>query len=856
MERRFGADFARVRIHTDEAAARSAGALGAAAYTLGEHVVFGQDAYQPDTPTGLHSIAHELAHVLQQRKGGASLPGRAADHAANLAAGAVLGNRQAQVAAMIGTARGVALQSEEDLRRRRQEAALNLPEGVQAALDPGQLDREYRAELATARKTGDWRLTAEKLNGFNHEDIQARLAELSDMDVGYLHQGALDNSRLGPDSAAALLTAPDALRASTIPLTHPTAQARTGPGQARAAPAHSLQLPSGADLTAMTEVMHIIDGIVPSQQASGLYSAAYRGQAISLTGAQVEQIQAGARRALSEALDKSRRRAEGAVGRYDSQEQINKEFPAASRAAKAWAWIRSFGDYSNPGESVHGQESVVKQETALAAAALTSGHFAEAIQHVAAADAASERTQKIVAAYIEQLISSGESLVTGLTYTRNAAFLTAGVLGVVITGGAALGVGEGIIGSGLGGLTVGQTVTAVTVGAPILANVGVAGLKVAEGDVVDWKALAIETSVDIAVQILLSKFGGKLGAGIFSKLAGQPETQTLARQAIAALASGAATHVLSQGFSATVSSVTHQLVTRGGVTWHEVLNNVIEALSDPKGWFIAALGSGVHLAAQVRVARAAPLQQPEPIGPRQPAPAAPKPAPAPAGVDDPNLTAAPSEGPSRDESPLKGYYGGSPGPGGRKGMRTTPMAEVEHEPRLRPSPAQAAMATSESEQETISAAENTVARLDRPLAIKTKAAAATGDVRRSGFGIRGSGRELTTRVMEVGKKIGHTFESNSSKDGGIPGQAKASHAEKLAAIENPGKPLAVDNPMCPDCVAFFQKLARAQGSHLVVREPGMTWVFRPDGARVGLAAGSSVIIHADGTASAAPRQQE
>ncbi|QLE75770.1 DUF4157 domain-containing protein [Streptomyces rectiverticillatus] len=67
VEARFAADFSRVRVHTDAAAARTAAGLGAAAYTLGEHIVFGPGQYRPGTAAGLRVLAHELTHVLQQR---------------------------------------------------------------------------------------------------------------------------------------------------------------------------------------------------------------------------------------------------------------------------------------------------------------------------------------------------------------------------------------------------------------------------------------------------------------------------------------------------------------------------------------------------------------------------------------------------------------------------------------------------------------------------------------------------------------------------------------------------------------------------------------------------------------------
>jgi hypothetical protein len=66
MESRFGHNFSGVRVHTDDAAAQSARALDAAAYTVGQHMVFDRGYYQPGTDAGRHLIAHELTHTLQQ----------------------------------------------------------------------------------------------------------------------------------------------------------------------------------------------------------------------------------------------------------------------------------------------------------------------------------------------------------------------------------------------------------------------------------------------------------------------------------------------------------------------------------------------------------------------------------------------------------------------------------------------------------------------------------------------------------------------------------------------------------------------------------------------------------------------
>lgn len=66
MESSFGRDFGQVRVHRDAAAASSASAVNARAYTLGRDIVFGEGQYQPRTPAGRELIAHELTHVVQQ----------------------------------------------------------------------------------------------------------------------------------------------------------------------------------------------------------------------------------------------------------------------------------------------------------------------------------------------------------------------------------------------------------------------------------------------------------------------------------------------------------------------------------------------------------------------------------------------------------------------------------------------------------------------------------------------------------------------------------------------------------------------------------------------------------------------
>ena len=69
MERLLGEDLDDVRLHTDLAAAVAARSIGAAAFTAGSHVGFDTGAFRPHSAPGQRLLAHELAHVIQQRNG-------------------------------------------------------------------------------------------------------------------------------------------------------------------------------------------------------------------------------------------------------------------------------------------------------------------------------------------------------------------------------------------------------------------------------------------------------------------------------------------------------------------------------------------------------------------------------------------------------------------------------------------------------------------------------------------------------------------------------------------------------------------------------------------------------------------
>jgi len=67
MEESFGADFERVRIHTDGEAASLSRQVRAEAFTYGNDVYFGAGRFNDRTKGGTELLAHELTHTLQQQ---------------------------------------------------------------------------------------------------------------------------------------------------------------------------------------------------------------------------------------------------------------------------------------------------------------------------------------------------------------------------------------------------------------------------------------------------------------------------------------------------------------------------------------------------------------------------------------------------------------------------------------------------------------------------------------------------------------------------------------------------------------------------------------------------------------------
>lgn len=125
FESRLGHDFSGVRVHADGAAAASASAMGANAYAVGEDIVFAGGRYRPGTASGDRLIAHELAHVAQQQRGGSAGPAQA-EPRARAAADAMSAGSRISPTAIGGAQQGV--YCDDDDEKKQAEGGQPLPE--------------------------------------------------------------------------------------------------------------------------------------------------------------------------------------------------------------------------------------------------------------------------------------------------------------------------------------------------------------------------------------------------------------------------------------------------------------------------------------------------------------------------------------------------------------------------------------------------------------------------------------------------------------------------------------------------------------------------------------------------------
>jgi prophage maintenance system killer protein len=406
--------------------------------------------------------------------------------------------------------------------------------------------------------------------------------------------------------------------------------------------------------------------LVASLDRAGAVPAAGRaiitvgGRSASLTGEQIDHLRSVARSQLRRGLRLARGRAEGALESYEDQQRINHHHWFVSRI------VIAVGGVEDPGGALHALVPAAMAMAQHGLDAIEGGRLADAQAALERAEPKSRRAERLSYAYRSGIIEAGETQVRALEFTRDASFVTLGVLAVVATGGAAAAAAAGApaaTSTVAFGVTIGATpvatATALSIAAPLAATLGEAGTRYALGERVDWGRVA----VDVAFSLLLARFGGRLGDRVFRLLGGNAAVQGMGRVVFTRALSSVLMHEGTVVLRAIVDAVYSSMRGRP-VTWEQFIEEVARRVSDPRGIIIAAvMGGAVGLverrsiqaaqrAAEERAAAAPPPPaaaeaEPSTTRPIPPAPAATPPAAqqAPAATTPPQATTRPTQPP-------------------------------------------------------------------------------------------------------------------------------------------------------------------------------------------------------------------
>lgn len=353
-----------------------------------------------------------------------------------------------------------------------------------------------------------------------------------------------------------------------------------------------IELGRGNDSKNIMDITTAVQSVRPSDVASGLYTTQFKGKVITLTPVQRDQLNAAAKTAIKKSLGRARRDADYAKSGYEIQKKINEEHWFVSAFVVEFAGVRS--------KSLQLEANVLKAKASAAAAenALQANNFVEAGRRLAECEMAAKQARTLWHEYHEGIIGTGEKTVTVLEYTRDASFATLGVLAIIATGGAAA-AGTGAVSTTTAfGFEVGtvSTVNVIATGAPIAATLGSVGVQVALGDKVDWTKIGI----DIAVNLILSRFGGKVSNSIFTRMMGNSSVRSIGAIAFGRIFSGLITHELSTAFTASVDA-TYRKLKGQNVTWDQFSDELVEHLLDPKGLVVAGIMGAVVATADVKL---------------------------------------------------------------------------------------------------------------------------------------------------------------------------------------------------------------------------------------------------------------
>ena len=560
MESRFDYDFSQVKIHTSEQAEDSALALEARAYTLQNDIVFGKGQFVPETKEGKQRIAHELTHVIQQNQTiGTAISTHTAEQKAEQTAAQVADGHTATVNSTVSVGVQCDNLSEEEKRKAIQantqcgsnrchpDRRADSFKGSSLFAERPNLEALRQFAMASQKPPESPSPVEKKPEKGAHSSppgLQPKPVSKKDS----LTQGLEDLQNAQRNLGKPKSDQPRAFDRSPIMSPQEMAQlalARQAANQrAELEAKQKVTLADGNVISLASPPPEKKLTIPPPKPGEFTRDITFEGAV--LAKANVE----GERARIIHNLDVELKRIEGITGICrGSAQQFLEQWPIMRRLADLTAGANP------PSMSIwFDVDTLIKQSQD----AIKQGDLEKAIQLQEQANKALRNAQATWYRYKESNIGGAESIKTGAEYTRDGAKYTLMALATVASGGTAL---------------------AVATGASVAIDVTEAATKAALGEKVDWGQVA----VDVAIQIVLSKFGGKLSSGLMGALQKNPATQKVETQVLRGIVHSLINGVESRTISTYIRALYQNAFTQNKpITWSEFIDQLVTQITDPK----------------------------------------------------------------------------------------------------------------------------------------------------------------------------------------------------------------------------------------------------------------------------------
>jgi hypothetical protein len=465
MESRFQADFSSVRVHSDTHADQLARSVDARAFTVGSNIVFRSGQFMPETEDGKRLLAHELTHVIQQN--GAGAPRMVARQVNPL-----IPERKPSIDDWLHGSRDLARLEDTDLQEgidllTQHQSFQNRSTADDFAVE--QTLTSLRAEQHRRNKAADHQGTRGRKAGKSTAPPPSKHPRaLTEKDVAYagpeeqrseynLIMKWLARDDLPAKDRKVLLKERQMLdKLLAADRQRLAAERHAAKVQAALAPA------AGGEASALLSMARTIEGIGKDPAVADLRYIYHRGERYAIGAGQAKSLHDTLASELKHVINRIESNAGMERERYDMQVQINREH----RCAAFWSGL--IGGAKDPGGEISATYVAVMAVYRQAHADLAAGRLVQAAARVPRLEQLTRELKVMSRGFQEDHIKGADRAITGLEFTRDAAFAVAGSIAAVVA--------APVVAGFAGGLGLGTAGTAVvtTLGTSALVGSGMA----------------------------------------------------------------------------------------------------------------------------------------------------------------------------------------------------------------------------------------------------------------------------------------------------------------------------------------------------------------------------------------------